>query len=117
MNPSTRTLGERAFDRSVLGILVWAIGAFLSILAFVTPAISLQVASLIPGVWSLVILVYLLRCLIDVVRAWHDPSARVLRFSAIGLLLLLAAATVALALTPALIPSGSDEPTDVESTD
>src|SRR5688572_29075163 len=117
MNPMTRTSGERAFDRSVVGILVWAIGAFVSLLAFATPAISLQVASLIAGVWSLLILGYLCWCLTDVVRAWNDPSARVLRFSAIGLLLLLAVASIALTLTPALLPSGSDESAEIESTD
>ena len=41
-----------------------------------------------------------LRALISVVMAWRDPSASVLRFSAVGLLLFLAVVTVSLLRLP-----------------
>ena len=86
-------------------------------MAFATSFISLGAASLIPIACSIAIVVYLLRCLIDVVRGWNDPAARVLRFSSIGLLLLIAVASIALALSPALFESSDEEPTETESTE
>jgi hypothetical protein len=116
MRPDLRTPGERTFDRSLIGLLVWANGEVLSLVAmlFAAPLISLRAALLISGFWSILILLW---CLTDVVRTWKDPSARVLRFSSLGLLLLLAFASIALALSSTLLTSSDEEIVETESTD
>src|SRR5262245_37228512 len=110
-------MGERAFDRCLRGLLIWAIGVILSliIMAFVARLFSWQTASLIPMVWSIAMLPGILWCLVAIVRIWKDPSARVLRLSSLGLLLLLCVANVAFAFSPALLSSSDEKPADTES--
>ena len=70
---------------------------------------EVELASEVPDpVWPLwvsvavgiVVAFFWLRAFIGMVRIWRDPSARILRFSALGLLLPLAVAAVRLLLLP-----------------
>jgi hypothetical protein len=78
-----RSPGERAFDRSFLP-LAFFIAAFVVRVRSGAPssaALVMAIARCISWLWALV----------SVLVAWHDPTARWLRFSALGLLLLVIA--------------------------
>ena len=110
-----RTPGEVAFDRcffplaalSVVGVVTVALTAVLSPPAHERTEVEL--ASEVPDptwpLWllfavGLVVAFFWLRAFVGVVRAWRDPSARILRFSALGLLIPLAIVAVRLLFLP-----------------
>lgn len=112
-----RSPGEVAFDRcffplAALFFLVVGEAAADSLPALFTPVrprAARELALATPASkWSLwvafsvglVAALLWLRALVSVAGAWHDPSTRVLRFSALGLLLFLAWAVVRLLLLP-----------------
>ena len=110
-----RTPGEVAFDRcffplaalSIVGVVTIALTAVLSPPAHERTEVEL--ASEVPDptwpLWllfavGLVVAFFWFRAFVGVVWVWRDPSARVLRFSALGLLLPLAAVAIRLLLLP-----------------
>jgi hypothetical protein len=52
----------------------------------------------VPALWALVILCYIAWCVVSVLRAWSDPSARILRYCSLGILLLATLANIGAAL-------------------
>ena len=112
-----RTPGEVAFDRcffplaslSVVGVVTSALTAVLSLPAH--PRTEAELASEVPNpawpLWilfsiGLVVAFFWLRAFIGVVQVWRDPSARILRYPALGLLLPLGFVAVRLLLLPFL---------------
>jgi hypothetical protein len=110
-----RTPGERAFDRCFLPFaaffilniiaefILWRLRA-----AYEPLAKAQAVANVLPPPWhfwlpfafGLILAVLWIRALIGLVRVWHDPSSRVLRFSASVLLIPFGIATCRLLVTP-----------------
>jgi len=109
-----RLPGEIAFDRCFLPLA--ALSLFNIIFAIITLRLSPSeplteeqlAAEMPPPLWhawlwfalGLLLAVLWFRAIVSLVRAWRDPSSRVLRFSASVLLIPFAVATFRLLLTP-----------------
>jgi hypothetical protein len=112
---SRRLPGEIAFDRCFFPIaalftfnIVWWILSIRQDQTFKPPTEADLAAELPPPAWhlwlsfalGLVFAVLWFRALASVLRAWRDPSSRILRFSASVLLVPFAIAACRLLLTP-----------------
>ena len=110
-----RSSGEVAFDRCffpwaaffVFGVIATALMAVLPPSPQPRGEVELAAEVPVPGklLWALfavglVVAFFWVRAFVGVVRVWHDPSARVLRFSALGLLVPLAAMALRLLCLP-----------------
>ena len=93
--PGFRSMGEQAFDRCLRAL---AFHFIQGVALFVVSAINANADDDMPPaprliVWAMFFINLLLclhwaRACRNVVGAWHDPFAKVLRFSSLGLLLL-----------------------------